>query len=45
MKRNGSITSRKTTPDTSTTMLKSRPMSDVNVMSPNPSVLITTSVQ
>ena len=42
---NGSITSSRTTPESSTTMLNSRPMSLVNVMSPNPSVVITTSVQ
>jgi hypothetical protein len=34
-----------TTPDMSTTMLNNRPVSLVNVMSPNPSVVITTSVQ
>jgi hypothetical protein len=45
MKRNGSITSRNTTPDSRTTMLNSRPRSVVKVMSPNPSVVITTSVQ
>ena len=42
---NGSITSSRTTPDSSTTMLNSRPMSLVKVMSPNPSVVITTRVQ
>ena len=45
MNRNGSITSRNTTPESSTTMLKILPVSLVNVMSPNPSVVITTSVQ
>ena len=42
---NGSITSSSTTPESSTTMLNSRPMSLVKVMSPNPSVVMTTSVQ
>ena len=42
---NGSITSSRTTPDSSTTMLNSRPMSLVKVMSPKPSVVMTTSVQ
>jgi len=45
MHRNGSITSSSTTPDRSTTMLNSRPMSLSNVMSPNPSVVITVRVQ
>ena len=45
MNRNGSMTSRNTTPDTRTTMLKKRPISLVNVMSPNPGVVITTRVQ
>ena len=42
---NGSMTSSSTTPDSSTMMLNTRPMSLVKVMSPNPSVVITTSVQ
>jgi hypothetical protein len=45
MNRKGSTTSRNTTPERRTTMLNSRPMSLVNVMSPNPSVVITVSVQ
>jgi hypothetical protein len=39
------MTRRNTTPDSRTTMLNTRPMSLVKVMSPNPSVVITTSVQ
>ena len=42
---NGSITNSSTTPERSTTMLKRRPVSLVKVMSPNPSVDMTTSVQ
>jgi hypothetical protein len=39
------MTRSSTTPDSSTTMLNSRPMSVAKVMSPKPSVVITTSVQ
>jgi len=42
---NGSTIISSTIPESSTRMLKMRPASVWNVMSPNPSVLITVSVQ
>ena len=45
MKTNGSMTSRNVEPASSTTTEKTRPASDSNVMSPNPSVVIVVSVQ
>ena len=45
MKTNGSITSRKVDPASSTTTEKMRPASDSNVMSPKPSVVIVVRVQ
>jgi hypothetical protein len=42
---NGSMTSRKTIPDTSTTMEKARPRSETKVISPNPRVDMTVRVQ
>ncbi len=45
MNANGSTISSITTPVSSTTMLKSRPASLAKMMSPKPSVLITTITQ
>ena len=45
MTANGSTISSSTIPEIRTKMLNSRPRSLSNVMSPNPSVLITVSVQ
>jgi len=42
---NGRITTRKTVPVRSTTIVKSRPASDANVISPKPRVDIVTNVQ
>ena len=45
MKVNGSMMRKKITPDMSTMMEKTRPRSEVKVMSPKPSVDMTVSVQ
>ena len=45
MNTNGSTTSRKVEPASSTTTENTRPASDSKVMSPNPSVVMVVSVQ
>jgi hypothetical protein len=45
MNRNGRMMSNSTTPVTNTKLLNTRPRSLVNVMSPNPNVLMTVKAQ